>query len=79
MEEPGGLLSMGLLRVKHDWSDLAAAASSLFYILFYYDVSQVYYYGTQLGCIAVFYAMYNTHATVHLHKGLGDTFLKLQL
>ena len=23
MEEPGGLLSMGLLRVGHDWSDLA--------------------------------------------------------
>ena len=26
MEEPGGLLSMGLHRVRHDWSDLAAAA-----------------------------------------------------
>ena len=25
-EEPGGLLSMGLHRVRHDWSDLAAAA-----------------------------------------------------
>ena len=25
MEEPGGLLSMGLRRVKHDWSVLAAA------------------------------------------------------
>ena len=25
-EEPGGLLSMGLHRVGHDWSDLAAAA-----------------------------------------------------
>ena len=24
-EEPGGLLSMGLHRVRHDWSDLAAA------------------------------------------------------
>ena len=24
--EPGGLLSMGLHRVGHDWSDLAAAA-----------------------------------------------------
>ena len=27
--EPGGLLSMGLHRVRHDWSDLAAAASQL--------------------------------------------------
>ena len=26
MEEPGGLQSMGLHRVGHDWSDLAAAA-----------------------------------------------------
>ena len=25
--EPGGLLSMGLHRVRHDWSDLAAAAA----------------------------------------------------
>ena len=30
MGEPGGLLSVGLHRVRHDWSDLAAAAASLF-------------------------------------------------
>ena len=30
MEEPGGLLSMGLHRVGHDWSDLAAAAVWLY-------------------------------------------------
>ena len=28
MAEPGGLLSMGLHRVRHDWRDLAAAAAS---------------------------------------------------
>ena len=28
MVEPGGLLSMGLHRVGHDWSDLAAAAAA---------------------------------------------------
>ena len=27
MEEPGGLPSMGSHRVRHDWSDLAAAAA----------------------------------------------------
>ena len=27
MEEPGGLPSLGLHRVRHDWSDLAAAAA----------------------------------------------------
>ena len=30
MGEPGGLLSTGLHRVRHDWSDLAAAAASCF-------------------------------------------------
>ena len=29
MGEPGGLLSMGLHRVGHDWSDLAAAAGTV--------------------------------------------------
>ena len=29
-EEPGGLQSMGLQRVGHDWSDLAVAGSSIF-------------------------------------------------
>ena len=28
MGEPGGLPSMGLHRVGHDWSDLAAAAAA---------------------------------------------------
>ena len=27
--EPGGLLSMGSHRVRHDWSDLAAAAADI--------------------------------------------------
>ena len=30
---------------------------SLFHILFYYDLSQVYYYGIQLGYTTVFYAI----------------------
>ena len=34
MAEPGGLPSMGSHRVRHDWSDLAAAAAAVyFYIL----------------------------------------------
>ena len=33
MAEPGGLLSMGLHRVGHDWSDLAAAAAAVIAIL----------------------------------------------
>ena len=28
--EPGGLLPMGLRRVRHDWSDLAAAAAAIY-------------------------------------------------
>ena len=34
MGEPGGLLSMGLHRVGHDWSDLAAAAKQVFFELY---------------------------------------------
>ena len=30
---------------------------SLFHILFYYDLSQVYYFGIQLGYTTVFYAI----------------------
>ena len=33
MGEPGGLPSMGLHRVGHDWSDLAAAAESKFHYI----------------------------------------------
>ena len=33
MGEPGGLLSMGSHRVRHDWSNLAAAAAENFYFL----------------------------------------------
>ena len=29
MGEPGALLSMGSHRVRHDWSDLAAAAAAI--------------------------------------------------
>ena len=32
MGGPGGLPSMGLHRVGHDWSDLAAAAAAVYYI-----------------------------------------------
>ena len=32
--EPGGLPSLGLHRVRHDWSDLAAAAAEAIYIFF---------------------------------------------
>ena len=33
--EPGGLLSMGLLRVGHDWSDLAAAAAEALLLAYF--------------------------------------------
>ena len=31
--EPGGLLSMGLYRVRHNWSDLAAAAAAAYFLM----------------------------------------------
>ena len=39
-EEPGGLLSMGSHRVGHDWSDLAAAAATLF-LIYLWDLHKV--------------------------------------
>ena len=33
MEEPGGLPSMGLHRVGHDWCDLAAAVAAILHSL----------------------------------------------
>ena len=40
MEEPGGLPSMGLHRVRHDWSDLAAAAAAVYIISVYWSCIQ---------------------------------------
>ena len=48
MGEPGGLLSMGSHRVRHDWSDLAAAAS-LFLELFLHLSPVAYWEPTDLG------------------------------
>ena len=35
-EEPGGLLSMGSHRVRHDWSDLEAAAAHIYPLFFWF-------------------------------------------
>ena len=45
MGKPGGLLSMGLHRVGHDWSDLAAAAAAAGKTTrpFRYDLNQIPY------------------------------------
>ena len=40
MAEPGGLPSLGLHRVRHDWSDLAAAATEANGILKKYIMNQ---------------------------------------
>ena len=40
MREPGGLPSMGLHRVGHDWSDLAAAASKWLLNIQYLDLKK---------------------------------------
>ena len=38
--EPGGLLSMGLHGVRHDWSDLTVAAVSAFRKFARYKITQ---------------------------------------
>ena len=45
MGEPGGLLSLGLHRVGHDWNDLvaaAAAAAAYFRVILKYFLIKVY-------------------------------------
>ena len=44
MEEPGGLQSMGSLRVGHDWSDLAAAVAAYIYHFWRQPVILLYGY-----------------------------------
>ena len=43
MAEPGGLPSMGLHRVGHDWSDLAVAAARHFYMIFGFFLNVILY------------------------------------
>ena len=46
MGEPGGLLSMGLHRVGHDWSDLVVVVKNLFkllYTFFFFSTVVVYW------------------------------------
>ena len=60
-EEPSGLPSMGSHRVRHDWSDLAAAAAYiLFHFLFRYGLSQGIEYSSLcyivgLCCLSILY------------------------
>ena len=47
-EEPGRLQSMGSHRVRHDWSDLAAAAASLKRYCHLAQLNRNYYYFTHI-------------------------------
>ena len=51
MGDPGGLLSMGSHRVRHDWSDLtaAAAAAALIYSFIYFQLFFEALLGSGLG------------------------------
>ena len=56
MGEPGGLLSMGLHRVGHDWSKLAAAAAAAIYAKVWYHllvVLGVILASIAIGCLAI--------------------------
>ena len=59
MGEPGGLPSMGLHRVGHDWSDLAAAVNKKFseyrYILHIYIYIYIYVVYAYIGVMYVVY------------------------
>ena len=63
--EAGGLLSMGLHRVGHNWSDLAAAAASFFLELFLHWSPVAYWASTDLGQFLFQYPIIFPFRTVH--------------
>ena len=66
-EEPGGLLSMGLHKVRHNWSDLAAAVLNLWptsekYVEYHSDVFSLVSSYTLLPCFKYrFLLIYHMH------------------
>ena len=55
--EPGGLPSMGLHRVGHDWSDLAAAAAAAACLLYIHFVES-FYQKFMLNFVKNFFCIY---------------------
>ena len=69
-EEPGGLPSMGSHRVRHDWSDLAAAAAAIF-LCIYVSVFICSSVSGHLGC---FYILAIVKSAA-MNTGVGCHFL----
>ena len=79
--EPGGLPSMGLPRVGHDWSDLAAAAAThLIYLLYIYKFWQGFDSGRGV-CSFPMGALIKSHRWVSLNHRhlLFSYFWRLQV
>ena len=73
--EPGGLLSMGLHRVGHDWSDLAAAAAAAAVINVTPEFHQEYWQHITL-LHTNFYEMQGRESTTQTSVSLYDTHTK---
>ena len=54
MGEPDGLLSMGSQRVRHDWSDLAAAAAAMQFNIFLCSIGHLHTYTFEICLIRTF-------------------------
>ena len=67
--EPGGLLSMGSHRVRHNWSDLAAAAAKYFLIIYSMFKSRSYEHHCfyEFKCIFIKYLICHTHPHPYPH------------
>ena len=50
-EEPGGLPSMGLHRVGHDWSNLAAAAAAVFFTQIFIIVCNLLLWASRVALV----------------------------
>ena len=66
MGEPGGLPSMGLHRVRHDWSDLAAAAV--------YSYSQFFFKNTYCLCYQVYFLNYFWFTVLYCYQVYSKWF-----
>ena len=70
--EPGGLRSMGSHRVRLDWSDLAAAAVYVYYILFIHSSVDRY-----LDCFLILAIVNNVLLWAWVYKYLFDFLLSV--
>ena len=73
MGEPFGLLSMGLHRVRHDWSNLAAAAAAAILHCMYHNFFIHSPVNGHLGCFHVLTTVNSAAMNIGIHISFWNT------